>query len=431
MVLNDYAAVQDYLFGLKARGVKFGIDRMRLLAAEIGHPERRVPLIHLAGTNGKGSTAAMLDGILRTAGMHVGLYTSPHLVRLGERVQVDRHRLTEDEIVAFTRELKGIADALGETGEDNHPSFFEFMTAMAFLQFARKHCDVGVVEVGLGGELDATNIVEPLITAITSIGLDHCEMLGHTLGEIAQAKAGILKPGIPVVIGRLPEEAEVVIRRRASDLGCKVISVREEFGEVLADYPETALEGDFQQWNAATATLVARALPPEWGIDEAVIKRGLASATWPARWQRLSVGGQSYILDASHNPEGARGLDFNLAELIRVTGQKPTVVVGCLGIARAGPLLEVVARYAHEIHLVVPHQARACSFEQLRSLIPSQFSGQIFDSDVAELFDDPAACGRLCPERTVVITGSIYLAGEVMSHFCPDFGNEEGHLQDF
>ncbi|MGY8719622.1 MAG: bifunctional folylpolyglutamate synthase/dihydrofolate synthase, partial [Verrucomicrobiia bacterium] len=167
--LTDYSSVQDYLFGLKAKGIKFGIDRMRSLAAEIGHPERQLPVIHLAGTNGKGSTAAMLDQILRRAGKKVGLYTSPHLVKLGERVQVEREILTETEIVEYTRELLPVAERLGASSPDDHPSFFEFMTAMAFLQFARKGCDVAVAEVGLGGELDATNFVQPAVTAITSI----------------------------------------------------------------------------------------------------------------------------------------------------------------------------------------------------------------------------------------------------------------------
>ena len=184
--LTDYAAVQDYLFSLKAQGLKFGIDRMRLLAAAIGQPERAVPCVHVAGTNGKGSVSAMLDAIFQEAGLRRGLYTSPHLVRLGERVQVNRQILTEAEIMAYTRELRPIAARLAATGGvDDHPSFFEFMTAMAFLQFARKGCDVNVIEVGMGGRLDATNIVTPAVSVITSIGLDHCEMLGHTVELIA------------------------------------------------------------------------------------------------------------------------------------------------------------------------------------------------------------------------------------------------------
>ena len=159
--LADYRGVQEYLYSLKAKGVSFGIDRMRLLVEALGHPEQRYAVIHIAGTNGKGSTAAMMAAILRAAGKRTGLYTSPHLIRLGERVQVDGECLHEEEIVAYTRELRPVAEKLGLLGPDLHPTFFEFMTAMAFLQFARKGCDVAVIEVGLGGRLDATNVVQP------------------------------------------------------------------------------------------------------------------------------------------------------------------------------------------------------------------------------------------------------------------------------
>ena len=217
LALAGYPAVQDYLFGLKAAGMKFGVDRMRILSALIGHPERAVPCVHVAGTNGKGSVSAMLEAILRASGQRTGLYTSPHLVRLGERVQVNRTPLSEGEIAAFTRELQPVADRIASDGGiDDRPSFFEFMTAMAFLKFARARCDVSVIEVGLGGRLDATNIVEPEVCVVTSIGLDHCEMLGSTLEAIAAEKAGIIKPGRPVVMGRMPPEAEAALRRVAS-----------------------------------------------------------------------------------------------------------------------------------------------------------------------------------------------------------------------
>lgn len=430
-VLSDYAAVQDYLFGLKVQGVKFGIDRMRLLAAELGHPERSQPVIHLAGTNGKGSTAAMVDAILRAAGRRVGLYTSPHLVRLGERVQVDRTLLSEEEITAYTRELRPLAERLGARERDLHPSFFEFMTAMAFLQFARRRCDVAVVEVGLGGELDATNVVQPIVTAITSIGLDHCEMLGHTLTAIARAKAGILKPGVPVVMGRLPPEAEVVVRARAAALGCPLVSVREVYGEDSAAYPSTSLEGEYQRWNAATATLVVRALPTAWGVGDEAVRSGLAAAWWPARWQRLDCAGRRVILDASHNPEGAETLDHNLARLVATEGVRPIVVVGALGAARAGALLEVVARHAREVHLLVPHQARACDHATLRSLLPAGCNAPVFDARLEEVFPARGETRLGQPGDTVVVTGSIYLAGEVLTRLNPEAGPGEGRLQDF
>jgi dihydrofolate synthase/folylpolyglutamate synthase len=371
----------------------------------------------------------MLDAILRTAGRRVGLYTSPHLVKLGERVQVDRTILSEDEIVAYAQELQPVAERLAEQNPEDHPSFFEFMTAMAFQQFVRKGCDIAVVEVGLGGELDATNIVRPAITAITSIGLDHCDILGNSHAEIARAKAGILKAGVPVVIGRLPDEAEVVVRQRAAELEIPVISVREHYGEELANYPETALEGDCQRWNAATASLIVRTLLPE--LDKETITRGLNSAQWPARWQAIEWQGRHLILDSSHNPEGAEELKLNLARLQERIGHKPKVVVGALGGARARPLLEAVAQFAQNITLVVPAQARACSHEDLHRHIPGEFRGEISHGRVEELFGQQALLEQTQEGETVVITGSIYLAGEVLALLKPEDGANEGHLQDF
>lgn len=428
---DDYAAVQDYLFGLKARGMKFGIDRMRAFAAELGHPERAIPVIHLAGTNGKGSTAAMLDAILRAAGKRTGLYTSPHLVRLGERVQVDRQALTEEEIAAYAAELRPVAERIGRGDPDDHPSFFEFMTATAFLQFARRRCDVAIVEVGLGGRLDATNVVEPEVAVITSIGLDHCEMLGDTHAAIAGEKAGIIKSGRPVVIGRLPGDAEVIVRRAAAEGACPVHSVRAVFGEDVGTYPETNLEGDYQRWNAATATLVARCLPAAWGVTPAHVAEGLRQAEWPGRWQRLVVGGRALILDASHNPEGAGVLEQNLARLERETGRRPVVIVGVLGAIRAAPLMAVIGRHAREVHLVVPQQARASSQAELASYLPKDYEGRVVPATVSELFPRSDVCTAGGREDVVVVTGSIYLVGEVMTRLQPERGPGEGRLQDF
>lgn len=411
----DYTAVLEDLFARKAHGAKFGIDRMRLLASALGHPERAVPFVHVAGTNGKGSVAAMLDAILHAAGWRTGLFTSPHLVQLGERVQVDRQILTPQEIVDYMAELGPISDRLGDANPGDRPSFFELMTAMAFLQFARKRCDIAVVEVGLGGRLDATNIVTPEVSAITSIAMDHCEILGNDLATIATEKAGIIKPGRPVVIGRMPPVAEQRIRVLAAERGSRVISVAEEFGEDLARYPHTNLEGDYQRWNAATATLAARALPARWKITNEAIMRGLEHVDWPGRWQRVSLGGRLTILDASHNPEGAQVLDSNLTHLVAETGRAPIVITGVLGVARARPLIEAIARHATEIHFVVPHQSRACSFAELESLVPASFRGRVVRATVEDLFPASNRCAVGGPEDVVVVTGSIYLLGEVMA----------------
>jgi dihydrofolate synthase/folylpolyglutamate synthase len=411
----DYAAVTEYLFAQKAHGAKFGIDRMTALAAAIGHPERGLPCIHIAGTNGKGSVAAMLDAILHAAGWRTGLYTSPHLVQLGERVQVDRRQLTPAEIVAYMAELRPIAETLATIEPDNHPSFFEFMTAMALLQFARQRCDIAVIEVGLGGRLDATNIVTPEVSVITSIAMDHCELLGSDLTQIATEKAGIIKPRRPVIIGRMPAEAEAKIRTIAAQRQSEVISVTEHFGEDLSHYPHTNLEGDYQRWNAATATLAARALAGKWKVSDDAIARGLSHVDWPGRWQRVQLGGRLTILDASHNPEGAKVLESNLAHLVAETGRAPIVITGVLGMTRAQPLIEVIARYATEIHFVVPQQPRACSYAELESLVPATFHGRVVRNRVDALFPTPDQCAVGGPDDVVVVTGSIYLLGEVMA----------------
>ncbi|QYM80152.1 bifunctional folylpolyglutamate synthase/dihydrofolate synthase [Horticoccus luteus] len=428
---DSYAAVQDYLFSLKAAGVRFGIDRMAGLAAALGHPERQVPVVHVAGTNGKGSVAAMLEAIFRAAGWRTGLYTSPHLVRLGERVQVDRVPLSEGEIMAYTRELEPLAEVLGRAEADARPSFFEFMTAMAFLQFARRSCDIAVIEVGMGGRLDATNIVTPEVAVITSIGLDHCEQLGDTVEKIAAEKAGIIKPGRPVVIGRLPEGAERVVRAIAAERGAAVVSVREVYGDDTGNYPLTNLEGRYQRWNAATAALVARRMDVRWGLSDEIVARGLQQVTWPGRWQRTTLGGKQVVFDASHNPEGAVALEENLQSLFAGTGRKPVVVTGVLGAARARPLLETIARYAREIHLVRPQQERACSWEELEAFVPATFSGTVRRGTVPDIFPGPGQCRVGAADDVVVVTGSIYLLGEILARLEPARGANEGRLQDF
>ena len=415
-VSTDYAAVAAYLFGLKPHGSKLGIDRMRPLAAALGHPERAMPFVHVAGTNGKGSVAAMIESILRTAGWRVGLYTSPHLVHLGERVQVDRQSLSENAIVAYSQLLDTTADRLAIEGAvEDRSSFFEWMTAMALLEFQARRCDIAVLEVGLGGEFDATNIVDPAVSAITSIGMDHCEWLGDTIEEIAYAKAGIIKEGRPVVMGRLPPAAEMIVRTVAANRNAPLTSVREVYGEAVDAYPRTSLAGDYQRWNAATATIAVQCLDARWRIDSAAVERGLQTVNWSGRWQRTRVGGRLTILDASHNAEGATVLAANLVALQQEIGRAPVVVVGVLGVERAAPLLQVVAAHAKEIYLVVPAQARASSQAELEALIPAGFGGRVIHSPITKLFPGGDRCTAGGPDDVVVVTGSIYLLGEVMS----------------
>jgi dihydrofolate synthase/folylpolyglutamate synthase len=429
---ESYDEACRFLVGLKASGVSLGLERMERLMDMMGRPDREVPLIHVAGTNGKGSVSAMLEVILRAAGWRTGMYTSPHLVRLGERIQVNRQALSEGQIVEHVRALAPVVARIqAGKGPSSAPSYFEFMTALAFQHFAQQKCDVAVIEVGLGGRLDATNVIMPEISVITSIGLDHCEMLGDTLEAIAAEKAGIIKTGVPVVIGRMPPAAERVIRVVAAERRARVVSVAEAFGADIDNYPVSRLAGRYQRANAATATLAARILPPRWRISEGGIEKSLQTVEWPARWQRFLISDRIVILDSTHNAEGAAVLSDSFQDLAGEFGRAPVVVTGVLGVARAGPLMDVISRFAAAIHLVRPKQARATPTGQLAAMVPADFQGLVSQDEVEKLFPAEATCSVGVPGDVIVVTGSIYLAGEVLARIDPSRGPFEGELQDF
>jgi dihydrofolate synthase/folylpolyglutamate synthase len=340
--------------------------------------------------------------------------------------------ISREEFAGDVRELRTVTEKLiTRRGGDVAPSYFEFMTALAFLHFVRAGCDVVVIEVGMGGRLDATNVIRPEVSAITSIGLDHQEFLGPTIEAIAAEKAGIVKPRTPVVIGRLPATAERVVRGVAAQQDAPVISVFETFGDDIARYPVTNLAGDCQRVNAATAALIARTLDAGWAITDSAITTGLAHVNWSARWHRLRVGGRTVIIDAAHNEEGAWALAQNLANLSR-SGPKPIVVAGVLGSSRAKPVLAAIAPHAAEIRLVVPRQRRACSHDELAALVPEGFTGPVVRTSLDEVFPRLGACLPTVPRsQPVVITGSVYLAGEALARIDPTLGPVEHELQDF
>ncbi len=428
--LQSYEAVRSYLYGLKHRGALYGIDRMRAFVRVLDNPQLSYPVVHVAGTNGKGSTCAMLEAIFRTAGLRTGMFTSPHLVHQGERVQVNREMLTRQQIVDYTNRLKPMAEALEQAHADHHPSFFEFMTGMAFLRFAEAAVDVCILETGLGGRLDATNVVEPELSIITSISLDHTEILGDTIEAIAAEKAGIIKPGKPVVLGRVPPQAERVIEEIARERGCLLHKVTDLFGGDPDRFPVTSLPGDYQRANAATATLAARILARRFGIHDDHIRDGLMSVNWAGRWERHALLDRSIILDATHNPEGAMYLRKNLEAFVSEKGYRPVILAGTLGLNRAKALMPVVSAFASEIHLLMPHQPRACSFEELASEIPAAFDGPIYKSSIRELFPAPGICRVGEPHKDLVATGSIYLIGEIMEALYHDTPVGEQVLQD-
>ena len=425
----DYNATRDYLYSLKHKGAKYGIDRMRLFVDALGHPERAFPIIHVAGTNGKGSTCAMLEAIYRANGYKTGLYSSPHLVRQGERVQVNREILDEADIVAYTKQLKPVAERIGAHDPDNHPSFFEFMTAMALLRFAEAKVDLAFLETGLGGRLDATNVVDPELSIITSVSLDHIEQLGDTIALITNEKAGIIKPGKPVLIGKLPAEAEAIVGQIAKERGCAITSVRERFSEVDR-LPETNLAGSFQRWNAATAVCATEILNEHFSIDATRTAAALQGIDWPGRWETIQLAEKTLILDASHNPEGSEMLDENLQKLVEQTGQKPIIVAGTLGEFRARSLMAVVSRRARELHLLAPDQSRATPTDILETCIPKANTAPIYHGQLRELFPKIGVCSLGEPGDTIVVTGSLYLIGEVLERLTCEMPVQQGKLQD-
>lgn len=404
----EYEALTSYLFSLKHHGAKYGIDRMPLLVERLGHPERQFPIIHVAGTNGKGTTCAMLEAIYRANGYKTGLFTSPHLVKVEERIQISREMISRQEIIHYIEYLKEIGKELGEKGPDDHPSFFEMINAMAFLHFAKSKVDIGIIETGLGGEKDSTNVVDPLVSVITSISRDHTAILGDTIEEIAQAKGGIIKPGKPVVLGPMLKEAEEVLRQMSAEKGSKVYSVEEEFGSDFTNYPQTNLQGSCQRKNAATALLTARVLREEFSIEEDVAKEALKNVDWPGRWERVTVGARQVILDCSHNEAGAEVLEENLSKLVSDEGEKPDIVVGLLGEYKAKQIIPVVAKYANSLILVRPKHERGVAVEFLEEAIPASFNGEVVCGKVEEIFSNTMREGP-----TLVAVGSIYLVGEI------------------
>jgi dihydrofolate synthase/folylpolyglutamate synthase len=394
-----------WLTGLRNLGSRLGVDRMRLLSARIGNPERAQPCFHIAGTNGKGSTSAMIEAIQRAQGRRTGLYTSPHLVAIGERIQVDRSPLSDTAVVTLAERLRPHYEAIRAEDPESAPTFFELITAAALLEFAERKVDVAILETGLGGRLDATNACAPEVCVITSIGLDHQEYLGPTLSAIAAEKAGIIKPGIPCVVGEVPPEAEAVIVARAREVGAPLHFVRERFA---AGLPETNLVGAHQGRNAGAALLaceLAKRLP----IDDAKALAALRSVEWAGRWQEFRLSdGRRLIVDGSHNEEGIRAVAPLLAAL-----DAPTVIVGALGIDRARPLVAAAAKAAGRLVLVRPDNERACSVEELAALVPADFRGDVHRASVADLFPSPTTC--TAEGETVVVLGSLYLVGEVLA----------------
>ena len=413
----------------QASVAKFDLQNITVLCEHLGQPQRQFQSVHVAGTNGKGSTSAMLDSILRAAGVRTGLYTSPHLERINERIRLDGQEISDaDFAAAFTRVRKAIEELLANGKLAAHPTFFECVTAIAFVHFAAAGAEFAVCETGMGGRLDATNILLPEVAVITQIDFDHENYLGHSIEEIAGEKAGIIKPGGRVVSAAEHLIARVVIRRRCSEQSAFLVEIENAFylEDVAARggcFSFTAiaydtgvrvpislqLPGRFQVRNALTALAAARMLAERGApIDDAAISRGLAATVWPGRLEKISERPEIYV-DGTHNPAGAREIVVFWEQFL--PGKKIFLIYGAMRDKAVDEIAGLLFPKAAAVILTAPKQSRAISAPLLAEMTAHH-------AVHAEAIPDPSralerALALASPEDVIFITGSLYLVGEL------------------
>jgi dihydrofolate synthase/folylpolyglutamate synthase len=416
---------RERLFALEQFGIKLGLDNITRLVDALGHPERAWKSVHVAGTNGKGSVTAMVERGLRAAGYRTGRYTSPHLSHVEERIAIDGVPVTPDAFDRMADALMAVVDRLTQTHAlDAPPTFFEVTTAMAFEMFRRADVEVAVVEVGLGGRFDSTNVITPEVSVITSIAFDHERHLGSSLEQIAFEKAGIIKPGVPVVVGELPDEAMSVVRHVAAERHAPVVDAGLRHIETLdradgrpvvairtprATYGlrQLSLAGAHQARNAVVAvrtleSCAARGL----AVDTAHVVKALTDVQWPARLEWLPLGGdRAVLLDAAHNPEGAAAF----ADYARDAGIAPLpLVIAILRDKNVAAMLDPLLTVASRIVATRADSPRSHSAGELAALVARQRPGFPI-----EACDDPVlAVGRaLAHAPRIAVAGSIFLVG--------------------
>ena len=424
----------ERLFALETHGVKLGLSNIARLCAEFGHPERSFRSLHVAGTNGKGSVTAMAHAALVAAGVRAARYTSPHLTDLAERFVIDTSPVDGHELERVAGDVLDCADRLKATGSlEADPTFFEATTAIAFELFRRARVDVAVIEVGLGGRFDATNILAPAAGAITSIGLDHQQFLGDTIAAIAFEKAGIIKPGMPTVIGALPDAARRVVEAVAADRRARVVDAPAEsrVSSDLADGRATltvetsagcygpvalALRGDHQIRTAIVAIhLLEAARTQGVEVTRGAIERGLSTVDWPARLEVIPLhDGRQVILDAAHNVDGAAALAAHLA---RWYPARPSLVIGVMRDKDVEGIINALLPAVSSVIATAAPTPRAMAPEELGERIRARaatLAGSSHPIDVDAERDPQRAVARaLSRADTVCVAGSIFLAGAV------------------
>jgi len=398
----------DYLFSLERLGMKFGLENITTLCAALGQPQRAFHSVIVAGTNGKGSVTAMVERGLRAAGHRTARYTSPHLTRLEERFVIDGREVpTESLREAAGRVETAIRRLLEESVFEAPPTFFEFATAAAFVLFRDAQVDIAVLEVGLGGRLDSTNVVTPIAAAITSIDFDHQAQLGTTLEAIAREKAGVIKGAIPVVCGPLAAEAEAVIREVCNAVGARFIGASEhDLQSARLEKQHLSLSGAHQRENAAVAVALLREIDAlGWRVPETALRTAVTDVEWPGRLEELRLGDTRILLDAAHNTAGARAL----AAFLRDNGWTDSVLVfGAMRDKDVKSMLGELAPVVRSIICTTAQTPRAASADDLAGAV-AQIAR---DLDVEAIAAPADALRRACARADrVVVAGSIFLIG--------------------
>ena len=418
-----YSETLAYLFSLHRFGVKLGLEAITDILRRLDHPQRAYPTLHVAGTNGKGSSAAMLAAMLQAGGYRVGLYTSPHLIDFRERIRVHNEDISQASVCELTAHIRRVADS------DGSLTFFELTTAMAFQYFRNEHVDVAIIEVGLGGRFDATNVLDPLGILITGIGLDHEQYLGPTLQAIAQEKAGIIRQKVPVVIGQMPEGVNHVFEGRVQQFNAPLYRAEHEFSVsaisataftyhgLRGSLPDlqTNLLGRHQMHNAGNAlALLESATSERFPLSRDAMQDGLQHVRWKGRLE-ITQHHPTIILDGAHNPLGGQALfDFLQAQLHDCPGRKLIVILGMMQDKNLGDFLQVLLPLVHSLVVTQPHMDRAVPADVLAqavprrdlalSVIPSPWEAYCHIRDTAD------------PSDLVCVTGSLFLVGEILQH---------------
>jgi dihydrofolate synthase/folylpolyglutamate synthase len=386
-----YNAAIDWLFGTQQRGVKLGLENVRHLLADLGDPQNDLQFIHVAGTNGKGSVCAMIESICRAAGVKTGLFTSPHLVRFNERIQINGRPIDDADVT------RGIQRIRARIVEQRHPTFFEITTALAFDYFRSHGVDLVVLETGLGGRLDATNVVQPLVSVLTSIDMDHQKWLGNTLREIAIEKAGIIKIAVPVISG--PQLAEV---RSVLEQIAAAHSAPLSYAEIPIEGLFIGLAGSHQRVNAAIAVNAIR----KAGIQASpeALQKGLANVYWPGRFQRIN---ERIVLDGAHNPAATKCLLRTWQEC--GGPPKATIIFGGLIDKDLQGMISILSKLAARFLIVPIRSQRAASPIEIEPFVPQYLSATRCDSVEEAL----ALAYRF--DNEILVTGSLFLVGETLA----------------